>query len=113
MTTLHRCLAICAVAAIAAAQGRAAAADPRAASTSREAREEAIRAIPLAQLADGDRILVCTNGVTDALAESVVAGVLASGAPLTDQARQLVDLAMAAAGDDDATALVADFTIAG
>lgn len=64
------------------------------------------------QLADGDRILVCTNGVTDALDERVVAGVLASGATLADQARQLVDLAMDAAGDDDATALVADFKIA-
>ena len=29
------------------------------------------------QLADGDRILVCTNGVTDALDESIVADVLA------------------------------------
>ena len=63
------------------------------------------------RLADGDRILVCTNGVTDALDESVVTGVLASGMALADQARQLVDLAMEAAGDDDATALVADFKI--
>jgi serine/threonine protein phosphatase PrpC len=65
------------------------------------------------QLADGDRILVCTNGVTDALDESIVAGVLASDAPLADQARQLVDQAMEAAGDDDATALVAGFRISG
>jgi protein phosphatase len=65
------------------------------------------------QLAGGDRILVCTNGVTDALEESVVAGVLGSGASLAEQARQLVDLAMDAAGDDDATALVAEFHITG
>ena len=64
-------------------------------------------------LVDGDRILVCTNGVTDALDESIVSGVLASNAPLADQARQLVDLAMEAAGDDDATALVAEFRISG
>jgi protein phosphatase len=63
------------------------------------------------QLADGDRILVCTNGVTDALEENIVAKVLASDAPLGDQARQLVDLATEAAGDDDATALVAAFQI--
>jgi protein phosphatase len=64
------------------------------------------------QLAEGDRILVCTNGVTDALDESVVAGVLASGASAADQSRQLVDLAAEAAGDDDATALVAEFKVA-
>jgi protein phosphatase len=63
------------------------------------------------QLAHGDRILVCTNGVSDALDESVVTNVLGSGLPLADQAQRLVDLAMAAAGDDDATALVAGFTI--
>ena len=64
-------------------------------------------------LADGDRILVCTNGVTDALDERIVAGILASEVPLTEQARQLVDLATEAAGDDDATALVAGFRITG
>ena len=63
------------------------------------------------QLVDGDRILVCTNGVTDALDDSIVSDVLASDAPLADQARQLVDLAMDAAGDDDATALVAEFHV--
>jgi protein phosphatase len=62
-------------------------------------------------LADGDRILVCTNGVTDALDESVVARVLASSASLADQSKQIVDLAMEAAGDDDATALVAAFHV--
>jgi PPM family protein phosphatase len=65
------------------------------------------------QLADGDRILVCTNGVTDALDERVLASVLASNTPLAEQARQLVDQAMDAAGNDDATALVAGFRISG
>ena len=65
------------------------------------------------QLVDGDRILVCTNGVTDALDESIVSRVLASNAPLGDQAKQLVNLAMEAAGDDDATALVAGFQFSG
>jgi PPM family protein phosphatase len=61
------------------------------------------------QRADGDRILVCTNGITDMLDESVIASVLESGASPDDQSRRLVDLAMEAGGDDDATALVADF----
>jgi protein phosphatase len=63
------------------------------------------------QLADDDRILVCTNGVTDALDEGVVARILASNTPLADQARLLVEKAMEAAGDDDATALVAGFRV--
>jgi protein phosphatase len=62
------------------------------------------------QLVDGDRILVCTNGITDMLDESVIASVLESGAAPGDQARRFVDLAMEAGGDDDATALVAEFT---
>jgi protein phosphatase len=61
------------------------------------------------QLVDGDRILVCTNGVTDMLDESVIASVLESGTAPGDQSRRLVDLAMEAGGDDDATALVAEF----
>ena len=63
------------------------------------------------QLAEGDRVLVCTNGITDMLDESVIASVLESGASPDDQSRRLVDLAMEAGGDDDATALVAEFNI--
>lgn len=64
------------------------------------------------QLADGDRILVCTNGVTDMVDESVVISVLESGVSPNDQCRRLVDLAMEAGGDDDATALVGEFQLA-
>jgi serine/threonine protein phosphatase PrpC len=63
------------------------------------------------RLVDGDRILVCTNGITDLLDESVIASVLDSGASPDDESRRLVDLAMEAGGDDDATALVAEFKI--
>ena len=65
------------------------------------------------QLADRDRVLVCTNGITDLLDESVVASVLQSGASVDEQSRRLVDLAMEAGGDDDATALVAEFHVPG
>lgn len=61
------------------------------------------------QLSDGDRILVCTNGVTDMIDESVVTSVLESGESPDEQSHRLVALAMEAGGDDDATALVADF----
>src|SRR5262245_28213930 len=62
-------------------------------------------------LADGDRILMCTNGVTDLVDESVIVSVLESGAAPNDQCRRLVDLAMEAGGDDDTTALAAEFRI--
>ncbi len=65
------------------------------------------------QLANGDRILVCTNGVSDMLDEPVIASVLGSGTPLGEQARRLVDLAMEGGSDDDATAMVAAFRISG
>jgi protein phosphatase len=65
------------------------------------------------QLANGDRILVCTNGVSDSLDEPIIASVLGSGTPLGEQARRLVDLAMEGGGDDDATAMVAAFHITG
>lgn len=63
------------------------------------------------QLADGDRVLVCTNGVTDMVADDRLGEVLASDQSPDDQSRTLVDLAMAAGGDDDATALVAAYRI--
>lgn len=62
-------------------------------------------------LADGDRILMCTNGVTDMLDESVIVSVLESGAELNEQCRRLAELAMEAGGDDDTTALAAEFRV--
>jgi protein phosphatase len=59
------------------------------------------------QICDGDRVLVCTNGLTDMVAEHHIAAVLSSGDHPSHQARALVDLATEAGGEDDATALVA------
>jgi serine/threonine protein phosphatase PrpC len=58
-------------------------------------------------LDDNDRVLVCTNGLTDMVEERQIAVVLASNRSPEDQAKSLVDLAMAAGGDDDVTAVVA------
>ena len=65
------------------------------------------------QLDDDDRVLVCTNGLTDTVDEERIAEVLASEQSPDDQCRALVDLAMAAGGDDDVTALVARYRIPG
>jgi serine/threonine protein phosphatase PrpC len=63
------------------------------------------------QLQDGDRVLVCTNGLTDVVHEDDIAAVLASDRPPDAQCQALVDLAMGAGGEDDATALVGRYRI--
>jgi protein phosphatase len=63
------------------------------------------------QLLHNDRILVCTNGLTDMVDEAVIAEILATDRSPDDQCRTLVDLAMAAGGDDDATALMALYEV--
>lgn len=63
------------------------------------------------KLADGDRVLVCTNGLTDAVDELIIAEILATQQTPDEQCRALVDLATAAGAEDDATALVAHYRI--
>ena len=63
------------------------------------------------RLFDRDRILLCTNGLTDMIDESGMADVLASDRSPDDQCRALVDLAMAAGGHDAATAIVAHYQV--
>jgi serine/threonine protein phosphatase PrpC len=62
-------------------------------------------------ICDGDRVLVCTNGLTDTVAERDIATVVSSAARPSDQARTLVDLATAAGSEDDVTALVASYQV--
>ena len=61
------------------------------------------------QLVENDRVLVCTNGLTDMVDEVRIGEVLASDQQPGAQCRALVDLALAAGGDDDVTALVARY----
>jgi len=63
------------------------------------------------QLTDGDRVLVCTNGLTDAIDESRIAEILTTDDAPEVQARTLVDLAIDSGGEDDATALVGNYRI--
>jgi protein phosphatase len=63
------------------------------------------------QLDDGDVILVCTNGVTDAVDEDRLGAVLGSGRSADDTCRTLVEIASSLDGTDDATALVARYRI--
>jgi PPM family protein phosphatase len=62
-------------------------------------------------LDDDDRVLLCTNGLTDAVAEDEIAGLLTSDDHPNEQCRTLADLAIASGGEDDVTALVARYRI--
>lgn len=61
------------------------------------------------ELLDRDIVLVCTNGLTDVVDEVTIAGILASDRSPVDASRVLVDMAMESGGDDDATAVVAQY----
>jgi protein phosphatase len=63
------------------------------------------------QIDDGDVVLVCTNGLTDAVPENEIAGVLASDRSPEDMTAMLVNLAVAAGAEDDTTVLVARYRV--
>jgi PPM family protein phosphatase len=62
-------------------------------------------------LADGDVVLLCTNGLTDVLPEKAIERVLGGIGLLDDKCRQLVDEAFDAGASDDVTALLARYHI--
>ncbi len=63
------------------------------------------------RLDDQDVVLLCTNGITDAVPEPVIAEVLSSGRPCDDVCERLLTLAEEAGGEDDATAIVGRYHI--
>jgi protein phosphatase len=63
------------------------------------------------QLWSNDRILLCTNGLTDVVADDRIADVLALRRHPNDDCQRLVDEALAAGGPDNITVLVADYRI--
>ena len=56
---------------------------------------------------EGDRVLLCSDGLTDLVAEDQIAGLLDT-ADVDDAAACLVDAALAAGGRDNITCVVAD-----
>ena len=63
------------------------------------------------QLLTGDRVILCTNGLTDVVSEDTIADVLAAQRRPAEECQRLVDLALAAGGPDDVTVLMADYWI--
>ena len=60
-------------------------------------------------LEDDDRVLVCTNGLTDSVDEDTIGKILSLDHSADLQCQALVGLAMSAASKDDVTALVARY----
>ncbi|MFN0053814.1 MAG: PP2C family protein-serine/threonine phosphatase [Planctomycetales bacterium] len=62
-------------------------------------------------LEDGDRILLCTDGLTDMATDLQIAEVLARVSGSQAAADALIDLALAHGGKDNVTAIVADYRV--
>jgi PPM family protein phosphatase len=61
----------------------------------------------------GDRLLLCTNGLTDVVSEQAITDVLTARRRPAEECQQLVDLARAAGAPDDVTVLVCDYSTRG
>jgi PPM family protein phosphatase len=62
-------------------------------------------------LDDADVLLVCTNGLTDAVGDREIVGILSSARTLDEQAAALIDAAAGAGADDDATVVLARYHV--
>jgi protein phosphatase len=63
------------------------------------------------RLVSGDRLLLCTNGLTDVVSREDIASTLALRRRPSDDCARLVELAQRAGHPDDATVLVADYRL--
>jgi serine/threonine protein phosphatase PrpC len=57
----------------------------------------------------GDRLLLCTDGLTDSLDNKTIAAILRERGDCEDACRALVDAANASGGDDNITVIIADW----
>lgn len=59
------------------------------------------------KLEDGDRLLLCTDGLTDMVDEGSISRVLGSASTATEACNSLIDMALERGGRDNVTAVVA------
>ena len=65
--------------------------------------------VDLLRLEDGDCLLLCSDGLTDAVDDDTIATTLASGAQTNQVCQRLVQLALDGGGRDNVTVIVAAF----
>jgi protein phosphatase len=63
------------------------------------------------KLADGDQLLLCTDGLTEMVPEAAIAGALGKPGPAADTCTVLVDLALEGGGTDNVTVALARYRI--
>jgi protein phosphatase len=63
------------------------------------------------RLADKDRVLLCTDGLTDQVDDEKIADTLAPYRNLDEQCQALVDLSLEAGGRDNVTVVMAQYLI--
>jgi protein phosphatase len=64
------------------------------------------------ELADGDRLLLCTDGLTDMVDEATIAAILRRDTTAAETSQALVDLALERGGSDNVTAVVCGYRFA-
>jgi PPM family protein phosphatase len=62
-------------------------------------------------LADGDQVLLCTDGLTQVVADAAIGEALAKPGSASDACRALVDLALGSGGPDNVTVVLARYRI--
>ncbi|HKQ97072.1 MAG TPA: SpoIIE family protein phosphatase, partial [Candidatus Polarisedimenticolia bacterium] len=65
------------------------------------------------RIAPGDRLLLCSDGLTGTMTDEEIAGVLGSTATAADSCRRLVDLALERGAPDNVTVVVARYEVPG
>jgi serine/threonine protein phosphatase PrpC len=75
---------------------------------SQKASEPEVRRV---RLSDGDKVLLCTDGLTDLVDDAAIAAALGRDLPATQTCKALVDLALQAGGKDNVTAVVCGYRI--
>ena len=73
-----------------------------------EGGEPDVRRLPLA---DGDRLLLCTDGLTEMVDDATIAAELGRDRPAAEACQALLDLALARGGLDNVTIIVAGYRI--
>jgi protein phosphatase len=63
------------------------------------------------RLANGDRLLLCSDGLTEMVSDPQIATVLERPEPATKSCQSLVDMALEAGGRDNITVVLADYQI--
>jgi len=63
------------------------------------------------RLWDGDRVLICTDGLTDQVDDERIAEILTPYRSLEEQCEALVDLSLESGGHDNVTAVMAQYSI--